>query len=385
MNFLSKVVLIRCENYDYLEVKSAIQRGIALLGGPESFVKPNEKILLKPNWLAAEPPEKCITTHPMVFKAICEVLQSTGVNLAYGDSPGFQSPKLADQKTGFAAVAAELKIPLADFHTGQEVFFAEGVQNKKFTIANGVLESDGLVSLPKLKTHGFLKLTGCIKNQLGCVPGALKAEFHVKIPNAEHFAKMLVDLNLYLKPRLYVMDGIMAMEGNGPRGGKPKKMNILLFSTDPVALDATVCRIINVNPEYSYTIRFGKEAGLGVYDSSAIELLGDPIENFIDSTFDVERQSIKPYKPGGAIQFLKNRLVPKPSIIHSKCVKCGICNQVCPVNPKAIEWLAADQKVPPTYKYERCIRCYCCQELCPESAIVLKVPFIRRFFSKKHK
>jgi uncharacterized protein (DUF362 family) len=180
---MSKVVLIRCGSYDCNEVKKAVQKGIDLLGGPLAFVKPNEKILLKPNWIMAVPPERCATTHPMVLKAVAEVFKSAGAKLTYGDSPGFSSPEIAAQKTGSAAVASELGIPLADFHTGQEIFFPEAIQNKKFTIAKGVLESDGLISLPKLKTHGFLKLTGSIKNQLGCVPGMLKGEFHVKLPN----------------------------------------------------------------------------------------------------------------------------------------------------------------------------------------------------------
>jgi uncharacterized protein (DUF362 family)/Pyruvate/2-oxoacid:ferredoxin oxidoreductase delta subunit len=379
---MSKVALVRCEGYDYPAVKAAVQKGIDLLGGALEFAKPNEKILLKPNWLAADPPEKCTTTHPMVFKAVVEVFINTGVKLSYGDSPGFQSPELAAKKTGFAAVAEELGLTLADFHTGKEIFFKEALQNKKFKIASGVLDSDGLISLPKLKTHGFLKLTGCIKNQFGCIPGALKAEFHVRIPNAIDFARMLIDLNGYLKPRLYIMDGIIAMEGNGPRGGNPKKMNILLFSADPIALDATVCRIINVNPELSPTIKVGKEVGLGTYLKDEINLLGDPLESFCDLKFDVNREPFKPYKPGGAIRFLQNALIPKPYINAGKCITCGICTKVCPVIPKAVDWHDGNQKNPPTYKYERCIRCYCCQELCPESAIALKVPFIRSIFSK---
>jgi len=89
-----------------------------------------------------------------------------------------------------------------------------------------------------MKTHGFQRMTGAVKNQFGCIPGALKGEFHVKVPDASNFAKMLIDLNTYIHPRLYVMDGIIAMEGNGPRGGTPKKMNVILFSTDPIALDS---------------------------------------------------------------------------------------------------------------------------------------------------
>ncbi len=381
---MPKVVLVNCESYDYDQVKGSVQKGINLLGGPSAFAKPGEKILLKPNWVVAVPPEKCVTTHPAVFRAVCEVFNDTGVNLTYGDSPSYQSPEVAAQKTGFAEVAAKLGIPMADFRNGKEIFFQEALQNKKFTIANGVLECDGLISLPKLKTHGFLKLTGSVKNQFGCVPGLLKGEFHAKLPNPADFAKMLVDLNSFIKPRLYIMDGIIAMEGNGPMSGDPRKMNVLLFSADPIALDATVCRIINVNPEFSYTITYGKEAGLGTYQENEIELLGESIKTFQAPDFKVNRDLQKNFSGRGKVaRLINNAIVSKPNISKNKCLKCGVCVNMCPVNPKAVDWHnKSDKSNPPSYKYNLCIRCYCCQEVCPEGAIELKKPFIRKLFSK---
>ncbi|MDD3364968.1 MAG: DUF362 domain-containing protein, partial [Syntrophomonas sp.] len=199
---MSKVVLIMCTSYDYSEVKKAVERGLNIIGGPLAFVKPGENILLKPNLLTGDPPEKCVTTHPVVFKAVGEILQGVGANLSYGDSPGFGTPESASRKAGIAQGAAELHIDLADFRNGEEVFFEAGVQNKKFVIARGALASDGIVSLPKLKTHALTRMTGSIKNQFGCVPGVLKGEYHVKLPDLNNFAQMLVDLNSFLKPRL---------------------------------------------------------------------------------------------------------------------------------------------------------------------------------------
>jgi Pyruvate/2-oxoacid:ferredoxin oxidoreductase delta subunit len=235
-----------------------------------------------------------------------------------------------------------------------------------------------------MKTHGQQRVTGAVKNQFGCVPGTRKGEFHMRIPDASEFAKMLVDLNSCVHPRLYVMDGIMAMEGNGPRGGTPRKMNVVIFSTDPIAMDATVCRLMNVDPELLLTNKVGMEMGAGTYLENEIELLGDPIESFIAKDFDVNREPVKPFKPKSGINVIKNALVPRPYIIAEKCVKCGVCVNMCPVTPKAVDWHDGNKGNPPSYKYERCIRCYCCQELCPESAIHLKVPFIRRVFGKKN-
>lgn len=375
---MSKVAVIRCASYDYVEVNAAVKRGLELIGGPLAFIKPGEKILLKPNLLAADPPEKCVTTHPAVFKAVGEVLQQAGAVLSYGDSPGFGTPETAARKAGIAAAAAELQIDMADFKNGEEIFFPDGVQNKKFVIAKGVLASDGMVSLPKLKTHGLTRMTGSIKNQFGCIPGVLKGEYHVKLPELKHFAQMLVDLNNLLRPRLFIMDGIMAMEGNGPRGGRPKEMNVLLLSSDPIALDATVCRMMGLNPDSIPMLVGGMQAGLGSYQESDIEILGDDLQSFYTPDFDVKRGSDSDLRKIPRSPLLKNLIVPKPYIMEDGCVKCGVCIKVCPVTPKVLDWPAGDNSRPPVYDYSRCIRCYCCQELCPESTIEIKIPLLRK-------
>ncbi len=91
-------------------------------------------------------------------------------------------------------VADELGITLADFDNGRAVSHKEALLNKRFVIANGVLESDGLVSLPKLKTHPLTRFTGAIKNQFGCVPGILKGEYHVKLADPYDFADKLFSI-----------------------------------------------------------------------------------------------------------------------------------------------------------------------------------------------
>jgi ferredoxin len=180
------------------------------------------------------------------------------------------------------------------------------------------------------------------------------------------------------------MDGIIAMEGNGPMNGDPVKMGLLMFSADPIALDATVCRIIGVNPEYSLTVKFGREAGLGTYSETEIELVGDPISSFQNLKFKVDREPLKSLKTGrGILKLMNNVIVPKPYIIKTKCKKCGICVKMCPVNPKAINWHDNNKDNPPSYKYNQCIRCYCCQELCPEGAIKIKKPLVRKLLGKK--
>lgn len=377
----SKVALVRCETYADDNVSRAVEKGLRLLGGAGQFAQSGERILLKPNLLVGEAPGRCITTHPAVFRAVCQAFIRTGASISFGDSPALGNPARSAKKTGLLAIAEELGASLADFRTGKDVTFKEGVQNKRFTVARAILDSDGVISLPKLKTHGLVRLTGAVKNQFGCIPGILKGEYHVKLPDADAFGKMLLDLNRYVGPRLYIMDGIQAMDGNGPRGGTPRPMNVLLFSPDPVALDATVCRLIDLNPLYVPTVRYGREFGAGTHLEDEIELLGDPFDSFKDIHFSVDRTPIRPFGQSTTRQIAGGRLVPKPYIVKEKCVNCGTCVAACPADPKAVDWFDGDKSKIPTHHYKDCIKCYCCQELCPEGAIVLKTPLLRKLIN----
>jgi len=378
---MSKVALIRCESYEYDTVKKSIERGLSLLGGISLFVQKGEYILLKPNLLIGEVPEKCVTTHPAVFKAVIDIFMTAGVKITYGDSPAIGKTLKAAKKAGLSQVADESGIKPADFKTGVDVFFDKGLQNRKFTIAKAVFDTDGVISLPKLKTHALEKFTGAIKNQFGCVPGVLKGEFHLKLPDTDDFAKMLVDLNQFISPRLYIMDGIYGMEGNGPRGGTPKRMNLLVLSADPVALDATVCRLIHLNPEYVPTTKYGMQAGMGTYLKEEIDLVGDDFDNFLMDDFIINRNPLKSFKPGFFSNFMNHRIVSKPYIKTETCVQCGLCVSICPANPKAVFFKDDDRSMAPVYNYDHCIKCFCCQEICPESAINLSTPFLRKLIN----
>ena len=344
---MSLVALVRCNEYEYGEVLEAVKKGFSLIGGADKFAKPGETILLKPNMLVGDLPERCSTTNPLVFRAVAEVLSSTNATLTFGDSPGFGQPEMVARRTGIMEVAESMQISLADFINGQNIQSSQAKQNKYFYIANGVLTADGIISLPKMKTHGFARISGSVKNQFGCIPGFRKAEYHALIPDLHPFSKMLVDLNMFLHPRLYIMDGILAMEGNGPRGGKPYPMRVLLFSADPVALDATFCRMIALNPTLVPTNVYGQKAGLGVYLEREIQLVGDPLDNFIKPRFHVNRDKGRAIKLPGSGKWIRNRIIPKPAIQKVKCKRCGICISVCPVTPKALGWQDTKHILPP--------------------------------------
>jgi len=378
----ARVVIIRCDTYADDQVLTAIQKGVDMLGGISVFAKPGERIVLKPNILIGTDPGKGVTTHPAVFRAVGKLLKDAGANVLYGDSPSFGKAEPNLKRSGIKQVGDELGFSIADFDSGRHVSHKDALLVKRFVVANGVLDSDGLVSLPKFKTHGLVRFTGAVKNQFGCVPGLRKSQYHVKLPDPYDFATMLVDLNTLIKPRLYIMDGIVAMEGNGPRSGKLKRLNVLLLSGDPIALDATACRITHLDPEVVPTSKPGEKAGLGTYHVENIELIGETLESFVDKNFEVNRTPPVSSSGGRFRVFLKNRITQRPVIDKAKCTCCGTCIAMCSVQPKAVDWYKGDKSRPPRHDYNRCIRCYCCQETCPEGAIYLSNPLLGKIYSR---
>lgn len=376
----SIVALVPCDTYDSVVVEKAMRKGIDLIGGIEQFVTAGEKILLKPNVLVGSAPEKCVCTHPSGLRAAAVVFREAGAVLSCGDSSAVGGCALNMRLAGLKTVTDELGIPLANFSAGQVIHHPAALLYHQFTIAEGVLAANGLVSLCKLKTHQLTRMTGAVKNQFGCIPGMRKAQQHSRLPNAYDFATMLVDINTLLKPRLYIMDAIMAMEGNGPRGGDPRKLGILLISNDPIALDATACRLIDLNPEFVPTMKPGEKAGLGTYHMENIEILGVDIEQYICRDFKAVRKPPDRLKGGWKGKFIKQYTSPRPVIETGKCTRCGTCVRHCPVGPKAIDWPDGDKSHSPVYDYQRCIRCFCCQELCPEGAITVETPLLGRLF-----
>jgi uncharacterized protein (DUF362 family)/ferredoxin len=378
----SKVALVKCTTYDSNEVLKAVRTGLDLLGGVSTFIKPGDRIVLKPNVLIGTIADNGVTTHTSVFRAVAVILQEVGADIYYGDSPAFGKCEGNIRRAGLKSVGDKLGLKLADFDSGREVSHKDALLVKKFVIANGLLDSDGLVSLPRLKTHGFMRFTGAVKNQFGCIPGLLKSQYHVKLPDPYDFAKMLVDLNTLIKPRLYILDGITAMEGNGPRSGKPKQLNVLLLSRDPIALDATACRIINLNPEVVPTNLAGEAAGLGTYHFENIGVVGETIDPFFDASFEVDR-TIPAHTSGGRFSaFIKNQITSRPVIDRARCDLCGVCVKMCPVQPKAVDWHKDDRSQPPRHNYDLCIRCFCCQETCPSGAILIETPLLGRLYSR---
>lgn len=365
-----RVVALSCDSYK--RVKQVVKTGIGLLGGVGGFVKPGERIVLKPNLLFGDEPEHGTTTRPEFFEAVIDIFQSAGVKLQYGDSPGFGPVASAARGAGLADVAEANAVELADFANGVDIRNPVGNLIKSFNLANGVLAADGVINLPKFKTHALTRLTGAVKNHFGCLPGVQKTGFHARLSNEFEFSEMLVDLAELVGSRLHIMDGIVGMEGNGPRNGMTRKVGVVLISANPHALDYVVARIMSLDPSLVPTLNVATSRGLLVPND--IALLGDPIEAMEIPDFKVNRSRVSTTgEPGFWSKFVKNWITPRPVINSDRCTRCGRCVKVCPAEPKALGFTSGKQ-TPPQYDYDHCIRCYCCQEMCPEEAISVEKP-----------
>jgi uncharacterized protein (DUF362 family)/Pyruvate/2-oxoacid:ferredoxin oxidoreductase delta subunit len=374
----STVALIRCSSYEPQAVQHALARGLALLGGIEQFIGPAERIVLKPNLLYGAEPAKCVTTHPAVFEAVALACQGAQHHLCYGDSSAPIATAASLRKTGIDEVGQRLGLERLNCDTPRSVSFEQGRALKRLVLSEQIMACDGLISIAKCKTHNLTLFTGAIKNQYGCVPGLSKGHYHTQFPDVQEFAQLLVDINRFLKPRLYILDAIIAMEGNGPGSGTPRALNALLLSSDPVALDATACRIIALPPEYVPTISAGEQAGLGTYRSEQITVVGDTLEDFVVSDFDVIRRPPLPLGNRPLFRAIKRALLSRPVITAKKCRRCGKCIEACPVEPRAVNWTTKATAAAPRYDYNRCIRCLCCNEVCPYGAIAVRTPLLGR-------
>lgn len=392
----SRVSVVICDTYEEEAVYQAVKMGVAAIGGLEAVLSPDERVLVNPNFLKSADPDSAVATHPAVLRAVLRLLQEYGCrDTLYGDSPGTGTgAKVADRLdlsreepihgARFTPMTQEVRVP-----------FAEGLTETEFYFAQEVTQVDAIVNVCKMKTHALMRITGAVKNPFGLVCGYRKAMEHAKFPNASLFARMLADIHRCVSLRLHIMDGIVAMEGNGPGAGEPTPMGLLLFSTDPVAIDTVFCHLIGLDPQAVPTNVQGAAMGIGTCDQSQIELvLADPSgAHPVDLSGFCELYGKPDFKAERTKTNLTNRLVGllrilerfqekrrRPVIDSAKCVACGLCAEHCPVPGKALHFSNGRDR-PPVYDYDACIRCYCCQELCPKQAISVGKGQARRHHS----
>jgi len=364
---MSKVISKRA-GYDYERLKPQFFRMMDSLGG--SAIEGNSRVLIKPNLLAPASPDQAMLTHPMIVKAAAEYVLDKGARVQISDSPAIGSFEKVLKESGIKDALRGLDIEYREFKTS--VTIEVGEPFKKIEIAEDALKADIVINLPKLKTHSQMLLTLGVKNLFGCVVGFRKPEWHFRTGvDREMFAMLLVQIHQAVKPSFTVLDGILAMEGEGPgKGGVPKHIGVLMGSTDAFALDRAVCKMLGVSPESLLTDKAARKLGL---TDDSFELEGEMPE-----VRDLKFPEITPlvFGPRFTHSLSRRHLVQRPVCDESICKLCGDCWKYCPAHA------ISHDRERVLFDYDQCIRCYCCIEVCPHGALRTEEPVLGKLFSK---
>jgi uncharacterized protein (DUF362 family)/NAD-dependent dihydropyrimidine dehydrogenase PreA subunit len=361
---MSDVLLINCPNYTQENVDKAISEVFKII---KVNIKSHSKVLIKPNILMAKKPGYACTTHPTVIEAVCKILAKKNCEIIIGESSGWNT-KQGFEVSGIKAVAEKYHAKIIVFEDNKILDKKiNGVVLKELKITSFVENVDYIINMPKMKTHAFMRITGAVKNCFGFIPGFQKALYHTKGKDENAFGELLIDIYSQCKDKIVIniMDAIVGMEGEGPGNGDPKNTGLIIASTDALALDVVESKIMGFDPLKIQTIRAAIDRKL--LDINNVKVIGDYKNSNIPNL---------KYQPAGqgsgitkfvttAASYLTKTSVLIPEVNKEKCIKCGICAKLCPVQCITL-------KPYPTFDRNVCIKCYCCHEHCPQGAIFLK-------------
>lgn len=336
-------------------------------------LKPGMTAVLKPNLIMASKPEEAIATHPTLAAAVGKCVQKAGAKVLIAESPGGPYTPALMKKCyavcGYQAMTEELGFELYTECKSREVSLPEGERCRRLSIVEPFLEADFLIDLAKLKTHGMVGYSGAVKNLFGAVPGLQKPELHCRFPEKEDFSHMLVDICAFLKPDLSFLDGIWAMEGDGPTGGSRREVGMLAASRSPYALDVCGAAVIGSSAEKVLMLKLAAQRGLGPVSLDEVEILGDPINKYVTPDFVPAKASSTDFidrLPAFLRPAAKKLATPYPKIDGKRCVGCGKCAQSCP--QKTIQMAGGKARI----DLKNCIRCFCCHEMCPKHVVKVR-------------
>jgi len=274
----AKVVLIRCEDYEpATRLADAVARQFELLGGLESLIKRGDTVLLKPNFIAPRSHRhSAAQTHPAVILEVARLLKDYGARPFVADSPAWTSAAICARVLGLTEPLRKMGVPVRQLNTPRRCRLAPA--QTRVGISSLALDADAIINLPKFKTHQQMVATFAVKNMFGCVSGKHKALWHFrKGDTAEDFAGLILGVYRYLKPVLTIIDGIVAMHGQGPINGKSKPLGWLIGGLDPIACETVCCRLIGIEPDRLPIVRTATQIGFGCSDPGRIEIVGDAL------------------------------------------------------------------------------------------------------------
>jgi uncharacterized protein (DUF362 family)/NAD-dependent dihydropyrimidine dehydrogenase PreA subunit len=331
--------------------------------GP-GWIAQGTRVLVKPNLLLPAAPDKGITTHPLLCRAVAEYLLERGARVQLSDSPAVGGFRKVLTEGRYKEVMEGLDVDFKPFEDSVDVDIGEPYG--RIPIARDAMEADRVINLAKLKTHAQMYLTLGVKNMFGCIVGLRKPEWHMRAGvDRRQFARLIVRIHQAVKPAFTIVDGILALEGNGPgKSGSPRQLGLLLGGRDAHAVDKTICTLLGLDPNELLTSQQAREMGL--FDGQ-VHVNGDL--RIIDDFRFPELHSLS-LGTESLSRFMRKYVIQKPVADNAKCKLCGECWKICPAqaivhNTKGVK-----------FDYDRCIRCYCCIEVCLHAAIHPREPLL---------
>lgn len=367
------VSVLGCGSYDRAAVDAVVERHFAALEQEGPLIRPGMRVVIKPNLVMRRSPDDASTTHPAFVAAVIRAVMKRGGICTIAESPGGPyTPALLRSVyagTGMNEVALQTGAALNENVESREVSAKDPLLCHSFRLIVPVLEADLVISVAKLKTHSMMGFTGAVKNLFGCVPGLLKPDFHFRFKERAQFGDMLVDLCQTVGPGLSLVDGVWAMEGNGPTGGSPRFMGVTFAARNPHALDLAAAAAVGFAPDEVETLRSAVERGLCPDSSEKLPLVGDPLSDFVIRDFKKPQSRNLDFLhrlPAPLRRLPEWFLESRPAVRRETCVGCGKCAESCPQHAITLVQKKA------SIDYRKCIRCYCCHEMCPFRSIDIR-------------
>jgi len=363
--FTKLVCCYSCAEYDIDKILPLLEKIYTESQGPELEGK---AVLVKPNILLDEHPDRVATTHPVFVEAVIRFLQSRKAGKIFvGDSPGFHAPLFKPRKSGVYEVCEKTGVEWVCF--GKNTM-SVSLPSGKVPVASIVNEVDLFFSLPKLKTHELMGYTGAIKNSFGLIPHLHKAKQHAFHRSSQAMASFLLNLNESITPDFIFMDAVWAMEGPGPGNGERYPLHLVLGSANPLALDIIASSIIGYNPMDIETNSEGLKRKKWLTSVDEIVVKGADFEQLVRTDFKLIPR-VSTWKMSlnivlKRVPFLRNSLERKPVFYKKRCAGCKACINICPVQAIHISPKSPKKVV---FARKKCISCFCCHEICQYNAI----------------
>jgi uncharacterized protein (DUF362 family) len=240
-----------------------------------------KRVVLKPN-LVEYHRGKVINTNPNLVAAAIELCRSEGAaEVIVAEGPGhWRNVEYLVQASGLGDVLRHYQVPFIDLNHDEPVKCLNLGRLTKLDhlyLSRTIMSADVVISMPKIKTHHWVGATLSLKNLFGTLPGICygwpKNELHWR-----GIHQSIVDIAVTRTPQLAIVDGIIGMEGDGPLNGTPKPLGVIVMGADLLAVDATCCRLMKLDPQRVGYLQLGERKKLGLLAAAAIQQIGEPID-----------------------------------------------------------------------------------------------------------